>query len=128
MEKKNSRKRKVHFKNIAQSNWKGKAGCLENGKDLSAIWDGWPETKYGKKKSLKMSDSRKGSQAGSAQNVIVEKIPRGCTNEKQPLDEKKTWCSSMKVAWKFSSVIHVLLPNIALVKIMGTAVACQAIT
>ena len=37
-----------------------------------------------------MSDSRKGSQAGSAQNVIVEKIPRGCTNEKQPLDEKKT--------------------------------------
>ena len=36
-----------------------------------------------------MSDSRKEGQAGSSQNVIVEKIPRGCTNEKQPLGEKK---------------------------------------
>ena len=36
-----------------------------------------------------MSDSRKEGQAGSSQNVIVKKIPRGCTNEKQPLGEKK---------------------------------------
>ena len=42
-----------------------------------------------KKKSLKMSDSRKEDQANSSQNVIIEKTLGGYTNEKQPLGEMK---------------------------------------